>query len=101
VIDPVYHAEADLNGYFCETYRRSIECAGRLVTCSHGGAQGVRSATMSDPDRDRRRFSAERLSHVLREHGIGPPARPIMRYMLIGFVAGAAVGLLVGWLIWG
>jgi hypothetical protein len=55
---------------------------------------------MSDPDRDDRQLAAERLSHVLREHGIGPPARPILRYILLGFVVGTATGLIIGWLIW-
>jgi hypothetical protein len=54
----------------------------------------------SDPDRDGRGLAAERLSYVLREHGTSPPVRPILRYILLGFVVGAATGLIIGWLIW-
>lgn len=57
---------------------------------------------MSNPDRDgsRQRAAAERLSGILHDHGIGSPGRLTWHSVVFGFLAGTAIGLIIGWLIW-
>jgi hypothetical protein len=51
-------------------------------------------------DRERRQIAAERLSRVLRAHGVVVPRKAVVSYALIGLLAGVGIGLFLGWLIW-
>jgi hypothetical protein len=57
---------------------------------------------MADSEENRQRIAAtERLSRTLASHGIAPASRGAPVFTFIGILIGGAIGLLIGWVIWG
>jgi len=57
---------------------------------------------MADSEENRRRIAAaERLSRTLESHGVATARRGAPAFTFIGILIGVAIGLLIGWVIWG
>jgi hypothetical protein len=58
--------------------------------------------SMADSEENRQRVAAaERLSRILENHGVARARRGAPAFTFIGILIGGAIGLLIGWVIWG
>jgi len=55
---------------------------------------------MAKPEEHERQIAAQRLAHILEEHGIARPKKHTFALILLGILIGCFIGLFIGWLIW-